>query len=288
MSESVPRAAAPAQAEAWNGYEGRHWADHQAQWDAINAEFNDPLLDAAGIRPGDQVLDIGCGNGAVSRLAARRAAPGRVLAVDLSGPMLRRARETARAEGLENIDFVQADAQLHPLPRDRFAAAVSRFGVMFFADPVAAFRNVAGALRPGGRLAFVCGGEPLRNDWVALVGGLLPPGAAAPAAPLSPTEPGMFSLADPERTRSTLTAAGFSGITVDRAEALPRWGADAEAAADFMLGSGPGRHLTSGLDPEALATARKSLVGKLAAHQGADGVRLRTSAWLVKAVRREA
>jgi SAM-dependent methyltransferase len=282
MPQPQPTAADAEQARAWNGDEGRHWADHQQQWDAVNSGFNEPLLNAASIGRGDAVLDIGCGNGATTRLAARRAAPGRALGLDLSGPMLERARASAREEGVDNAEFVQADAQLHAFPQGRFDAAISRFGVMFFADPVAAFGNIAGALRGGGRLAFICGGEPARNDWVTAVSAL---GSALPEAPSTSPAPGMFSLAEPDRIRSVLSAAGYTGITVDRAEATTRWGEDAESVTDFLLGSGPGRHLTSGLDADVLAGVRKTLTDQLAAHQRPDGLRLRSSAWLATATR---
>ncbi|WP_203587848.1 class I SAM-dependent methyltransferase [Actinospica acidiphila] len=130
------------QYEAWNGYEGRHWADHQARYDALNDGVNGPLLEAAALGSTDTVLDISCGNGSVTRLAARHAR--RAVGIDLSAPMLERARATAEAEGLPHVTHVQGDAQVHAFERATFDVAVSRYGVMFFADPVAAFRNIAG------------------------------------------------------------------------------------------------------------------------------------------------
>ena len=144
------------QAEAWNTDEGVHWAAHAERYDAMIAAFTQPLLDAATIGDSDSVLDIGCGNGQTSRLAARRAIRGRVVGLDLSGPMLARARDLAVAEGLTNVAFEQGDAQVRALVPASFDVAISRFGVMFFADPVAAFRNVGRGLRPRGRLVF-CG-----------------------------------------------------------------------------------------------------------------------------------
>ncbi|SBT38011.1 class I SAM-dependent methyltransferase [Micromonospora auratinigra] len=134
------------QEQAWNGYEGRHWADHQARYDAINSGFNQVLLDP--VRPGDRVLDVGCGTGQLTRLAARRSATGHALGVDLSAPMLDRAVASAADEGVHNVGFVRADAQVRPFPADAFDVLLSRFGVMFFADPVAAFANLRRALRP--------------------------------------------------------------------------------------------------------------------------------------------
>src|SRR3569833_290281 len=142
-----------AQAEAWNGYEGGHWAAHQSRYDAVNSGFNAPLLAAAAIGEHDRVLDVGCGNGQLTRLAARRARFGHATGLDLSAPMLERARATAAEEGVANVTFARGDAQVHPFPAGAFDVAVSRFGAMFFADPVAAFANVGRAERAGGRAA---------------------------------------------------------------------------------------------------------------------------------------
>lgn len=124
------------QAEAWNGYEGRHWAEHQARYDEVNSGFNEVLLDAADIGPHDRMLDIDCGNGQVTRLAAARGSG--AVGIDLSAPMLARARLSAVAEGVGDVVFEQGDAQVHPFPAGAFDVALSRFGVMFFTDPVAA------------------------------------------------------------------------------------------------------------------------------------------------------
>ncbi len=198
------------QYEAWNGYEGWHWADHQARYDALNDELNAPLLDAAALRDTDTVLDIGCGNGSVTRLAARRAR--HAVGIDLSAPMLERARTTAETEGLHNVTHVQGDAQVHPFEPSAFDVALSRYGVMFFADPVAAFGNIAGALREGGRLAFVCPQSFDRLDQARIFE------AVAQYAPLpdltAASATGPASFADPSRTREVLSAAGFEGIDV--------------------------------------------------------------------------
>src|SRR3954454_17380587 len=187
----------PPQAEAWNGYEGGHWAAHQDRYDAVNSGFNDRLLAAAAIGSQDEVLDVGCGNGQVTRLAARRAR--RAAGLDLSAPMLARARATAEEEGLANVTFEQGDAQIHPFPAGAYDVAFSRFGIMFFADPVAAFANIGRALRPGGRVAFLSLRDLASSDLgsvFAVMGGQVPP---RPAAGLGPA-----SLADPDRIRQVL------------------------------------------------------------------------------------
>ncbi|MGW4805569.1 class I SAM-dependent methyltransferase [Kitasatospora sp. NPDC004272] len=277
-----------AQSDAWNGPEGRYWSEHQDRWNAVNEGFDAPLLAAAAIDARTRVLDVGCGAGQTARLAARTAAA--VLGLDLSAPMLATARALAAAEGLDRIAFEQGDAQVHPLPAAAFDAAISRFGVMFFDDPVAAFTNLARALRPGGRLAFVCMADPARTEWVRLydtVRELL----GVPAQEPGPADgPGMFSLADPATVHRTLDAAGFGRVHAEPVESAGRFGRDPEEAADLLLGSGPGRHLLTLLDPEhpedAAPRAHAAFTTALAPHRHPDGVRLRTAAHLVTAVRR--
>ncbi|MEV7615814.1 class I SAM-dependent methyltransferase [Streptomyces sp. NPDC089799] len=273
------------QATAWNGPEGTHWARNQDRWNAVNGGFDEPLLTAAAVTGDRRTLDLGCGAGHTTRLAARRAPGGHALGVDLSGPMLAEARARAAAGGPANVSFLRADAQVHAFGAAAFDAAVSRYGVMFYGDPEAAFGNVGRALRPGGRLAFVCPAAPGDNGWVtamASLDGILPVGGFA-----SPGDgPGMFSLADPDRVRALLTAAGYTGIAVDEVTAYGTWGRDAADAADFLLATGPGRHLMGQAEGTARARAREALTDHLAGHAGPDGtVRLLSTSWLVTADR---
>ncbi|MFE7135952.1 class I SAM-dependent methyltransferase [Streptomyces sp. NPDC057638] len=269
-----------AQSEAWNGYEGTHWATHQDRWNAVNAGFDRPLLDAAAVSDGDRVLDIGCGGGATTRLAARAAGErGHALGLDLSAPVLERARDRAAREEITNVSFEQADAQVHPLPGGSFDVAISRFGVMFFADPLAAFTNVAGALRPGGRAAFLTAADPGGNEWLqALVslGDLLPVQGFG-----TPGGPGMFSLADPGTALSLLTAAGFQDVAAEHVQAYGTWGRDAGDAADFLLGSGPGRHLLAEAAPGIRAEVRERLVERLRPYERDGALRLLSTGWLL-------
>ncbi|MFH8611590.1 class I SAM-dependent methyltransferase [Streptomyces sp. NPDC018029] len=271
------------QAQAWNGYEGDHWASNQDRWDAVNEGLNSPLLDAASLGRDDRVLDIGCGAGQTTRLAARRASGGHALGLDLSAPMLARARDTARREGIANVSFEQGDAQVHALAPAAYDVAISRYGVLFFADPVAGFGNICGALRPGGRAAFICGAYPEENEWLqafAELRDLLPIGGFG-----KPGGPGMFSLADVDRTCEILSAAGFEGVGATRVEAYGTWGRDAADAAGFLLGSGPGRHLASRATPDTRARALHRLTEILRPHEKDGALRLRSTALLVTAVR---
>ena len=272
------------QATAWNGYEGEQWAANQDRWDAVNGEFNEPLLDAAAIGAEDRVLDIGCGNGQTTRLAARRAPRGTALGLDLSGPMLARARATAAADGIGNVRFEQADAQVHALPAGEFDVAISRFGIMFFSDPVAAFANIGRALRPGGRLAFVCMQDLTRSDvfrvpMTAIAQHVRPPAFSGPGYP------GMFSLVEPARITEVLTAAGFDRVTHTGVKRQARWGADADDAAAFFLASGPVRALLAGTDAATVDRVRESIAGSLRPYEQPEGVRLALAAWLVTASR---
>ncbi|MFE3716726.1 class I SAM-dependent methyltransferase [Streptomyces cyaneofuscatus] len=272
------------QAQAWNGPEGAHWARNQDRWNAVNEGFDEPLLDAAGIAGDHRTLDLGCGSGQTTRRAALRAPRGHALGLDLSGPMLAEARIRAEREGVTNASFVQGDTQVHPFEEGWFDAAVSRYGVMFFADPVAAFGNVRRALRPGARLAFITPAEAELNGWVTAMASLrdfLPIGDFG-----APGLPGMFSLAAPDRIREVLDAAGFTSIDAVRTQVYGTWGRGAEDAAALLLDTGPGRHLMEQADPATRTRARRTLTDHLRAHETADGtVRLLSTSWLVTADR---
>ncbi|MFB7572399.1 class I SAM-dependent methyltransferase [Streptomyces sp. NPDC056165] len=202
----------------------------------------------------------------------------------------------AAEEGLDRITFEQGDAQIHPLPTFAFDVAISRFGVMFFDDPVAAFSNIGRALRLGGQLAFVCMADPTRSEWVPMFGtarAYLPLPAEEPA---TADGPGMFSLADPSVIHRILDAAGFDKVRTEPVETVSDFGRDAHDAADHLLGSGPGQHLVKLLDsassvdsadrPSSTDSVRAAFTVALAAHEQPAGVHLRTSAWLVTATRR--
>lgn len=274
------------QEQAWNGYEGAYWAQNQDRWDAVNAGFNEPLLAAAEIGERDRVLDVGCGAGCTTRLAARRAVGGHALGLDLSAPMLARAQASAQGEGLGNVAFEQADAQVHQFGPGIFDAVISRYGVMFFADPVAAFANIGRALRPGGRMAFICAADARRNEWFQALAALR---SHLPTADFGdfgePDSPGMFSLADPARIHEVMSAAGFAHIDAVPMEVYGTWGRDADEVATFLLATGPGQYLTSQAGHGVRDRAHKALADVLRDHKEDGAVRLRSAAWLVTADR---
>jgi SAM-dependent methyltransferase len=270
------------QDEYWNAVEAGHWVEYQDRYDALLAPLDGHLLQAADISDRDHVLDVGCGCGATTRAAARRASAGSALGIDLSAAMLERARAVADQDALTNVRFVRGDAQVHDFGPSAFDLAISRFGVMFFADPVAAFANLARAARDGGRIVFLCWQELLRNDWI-----LVPGAAAATYVPLpepgAPDEPGPFSLADPDRVRRILSAAGWRDVDLQEVREPLCVGADADDAVAFLRGTGFARRLFEDVDEVTVGRAIDAVRDALAAHESPDGVVFGSAAWLVSA-----
>lgn len=268
-------------AAAWDGAEGQHWATHAERYEAASILHWQALLHSVDIAMHDVVLDIGCGAGRSTRDLARMAASGCVFGVDLSSPMLERARRSAEAEGLTNVHFEQADAQVHPFPADRFDMAVSSFGAMFFADPVAAFTNIGRALGGDGRLAMLAWRQLTDNEWVAAVREALALGRAI-AEPV-PGAPGPFGLAAREHTEHVLASAGFTDIGFEQVDAPIRWGTDTDDAFSFVSTLGITRGLTQDLDPSSHGRALEALRRTLAEHETDDGVMFAGASWLITA-----
>ena len=269
-------------AAAWEE-EGRHWAQHADRQDRAVARHHARLMEAAAVTGHSVVLDVGCGNGQVTLDAARQAGNGSALGVDLSPDMLVQARERAITAGLPNATFEQADAQVHRFTRAGFDLAVSRFGAMFFADPVAAFTNIGDALHAGGRLKLLVWQGLDKNDWLLAIRNALAMGRDLPSPP--PNAPGPFGLADPDHVRRVLTEAGFTAIGMDSVEEPIWFGSDADDAHDFLRGIGPVRGLTQDLDEDTKAAAFEQLRTTVAAHEVPEGVQFDTAAWLITAHR---
>jgi len=270
------------QAEAWDGPDGEFWAAHQARFDATISPHHAQLMAAAAIAPGERVLDIGCGNGLTSRDAARAAGDqGEVLGVDLSGPMLALAAQLAKDEGLGNVRFEQGDAQVYPFPEEAFDVVMSRFGVMFFADPVAAFVNVASAVRPGGRLVMAVWGAVPDNEWITALLDAVALGRDLPKPP--PGAPGPFSMADQNHTRGVLTGAGFTDVAFTRSEHAAHFGSDADDAFGFVSQLNVLQALMADLDEPAKAKGLDNLRATVAAHETPDGVIFRSASWVMTA-----
>ena len=250
-------------------------------YDAELRLYNIRLRDAAAVGSHDRVLDVGCGTGLTTREAARAAVAGNALGVDISAPSLELARTISAAEGLRNVSFQQADAQVHRFPRAQFDVCVSRFGTMFFADPVPAFTNIGLALRPSARLVMLVWQHADRNEWSTVVRQALSAGAATPAGPAS--GPNAFSLADPAVTEGILRAAGFAEISFTEVREPVYYGPDGAAAYEAILGLQQAGGLLAALEPEAAAQARRRLRAAVAEHDTDAGVYFDSRAWLIAA-----
>jgi SAM-dependent methyltransferase len=272
------------QFHAWNGDDGNDWLVHADRYDAASARYDPRLLTGAQITAADRVLDIGCGAGVSTRAAARAAVDGSATGIDLSAPLLAEGRRRSEAAGLTNITFVQGDAQVHPFQPEAFDVAISRFGVMFFGDPVAAFANIGRALRPDGRLSLLAWQGLARNEWLRTV---LEPLAAGRVLPEPPTgAPGPFGLADPDGVRRILTTAGFADVDLADTREPVWFGADADDAYAFVRALGVTRALLRGLDEPTRNGALEALRSRLGERDGPDGVLLGAAAWLITARRR--
>jgi SAM-dependent methyltransferase len=269
------------QARAWDGDEGAYWAEHAEYFERSLARYDGAFLAAARVGPADRVLDVGCGTGKNARDAARLAAAGSVLGVDLSARMIGVARETAARERLGNVSFEQADAQVHPFPDAAFDVAISRTGAMFFGDPVAAFGNIARALRPGGRLVLLVWAPPPENEWITEITTAFAAGRVLPPPP--PDAPGPFSLSDPDRVRRVLTTAGFADPEIEAVHEPMWFGPDAAAAHRFLVGFTS--WMLEGLDDAGRTRALDDLRASLEAHETGNGVRFGSATWLVSSER---
>jgi ubiquinone/menaquinone biosynthesis C-methylase UbiE len=274
------------QIQYWNEQVGPKWVQLQNFIDAQIRPLGEIAIDRAGLKAGERVLDVGCGCGDAALAIAGRLGPtGEVVGIDISGPMLERARRAAQEAGIGNARFEHSDAQTHRFEPQSFDLAFSRFGVMFFADPAAAFANIRGALRPHGRLAFVCWRSLQENVWVRV------PLAAAlqhiPPPPIPPPDaPGPFAFADPDRLRDILARAGFADVRLEKIdESLSVAGeGGVELAAEFLVQMGPvGRILRELDDAAALSRVTDAVREALRPYATERGVRMPSAAWVVTA-----
>jgi SAM-dependent methyltransferase len=267
----------------WNGPGGQHWTDRQQTQDVLLAPVSDILIDRAKAKAGERIIDVGCGCGATTiALAQKVGQTGHVFGVDISAPMLARARQVAPA-GLP-VEFVLADATVHPFEPASSDLLVSRFGVMFFAEPALSFANMRKALRPSGRLTFACWREPRDNPW------LMAPLQAAykhvPKLPqLGPEDPGPFSFAAEQRVHRILGEAGFSDIAMEPCNLSldVAVGRGLAAAVEASLEIGPASRALEGQPSDLRAAATKSIRDVLAPFAKGNTVPLAASIWIVTA-----
>jgi SAM-dependent methyltransferase len=275
---------------AANEQQARYWHERSAHWLAAEARydvqlrpFGERLLEVAAPTPPEAVLEVGCGAGATTVALGEALCPdGAVLAVDIASAMVAHTRQRAAEAGLACVEAVEADAQVHPFERRRFDVVVSRFGLMFFADPAAAFGNLARALRPGGRIAFACWQSADRNPWSALPKAAAAAHVAVPVVP--PDAPGPLSLADPERIRALLAGAGFSGAGIEPFEVdLLLGGGGALDDAVGFVAEGSLATVLAAAGPAARDAAVAAVRDALAPYETARGVVMPAAAWLVTA-----
>jgi len=275
------------QIEYWNETSGPKWAALGDVIDRQIAPLGRAAMERAALAAGERVLDVGCGCGHTSLELAGRVGPaGAVLGADISAVMLEQARERARAAGLPHLRFENVDAQTHDFGPDAFDVAYSRFGVMFFADPRAAFANLLRGLRPGGRLSFVCWQELGRNPWMRIPVAAVAQHVALPV-PASPEAPGPFAFADAERVQRILVAAGFADV---RAEPLEReldvaGGADLGATVDFLLQIGPAGAALREAGAGVREKVARAVLEAIAPFETPAGVRMPAAAWIFSAAR---
>ncbi|MFV0258889.1 MAG: class I SAM-dependent methyltransferase [Acidimicrobiales bacterium] len=267
------------QQELWNGPTGSHWADRADRFERMVAPFHQALLEAVPPAADAAVLDVGCGTGQTTRAMAARATHGRAVGLDISGPMLSVATARAARAGLANVEFRLADAQVAPLDRGAFDTAVSQFGGMFFADPVAAYANLHRAVRPGGSLGLLVWRTVQENQWMMELIRCL--ADRRPLPKRSPGAPGPFAFADPDRVTRTLDDAGWADIELTALDAPTTVGADVDEA--LQMGLGLGEWILDGADD----AERDEAIGRLRRRYqelvGPDGVTVSGAAWLVTA-----
>ncbi|MFC8525796.1 class I SAM-dependent methyltransferase [Nocardia sp. NPDC057227] len=268
-----------AQTAAWDGAEGAYWAANHDIFEAVLERYQPAFDRAAAIRPQHRVLDIGCGTGASTRAAATIAHRGHATGVDLSSRMIDVARGLAAREGLRNISFERADAQLHPFEPGH-DVVISQTGAMFFDDPEAAFANLARSLRPAGRMILLTWQSADQQEWLdaftLALTGRTPPQPPAGA-------PGPFSLSDPARVTALLERASFTAVELTAVRETTTYGRTVEQAHTFLRGLLG--WMLADQEPARRAASLDALRATLATHATADGVRFESAAWLITATR---
>jgi SAM-dependent methyltransferase len=263
----------------WNGEAGEKWVKAQDRLDAMLAPVTADVLKAAAAKPGEHVLDIGCGCGETSIILAKAGA--RVTGIDISRPMLARAKQRAIEGRVDGFEAIEADAS-----ERRFEATydllVSRFGVMFFADADAAFANLRKALKPGGRLAFACWREPRANEWVSVPVGAIRP-HVPPQPPLAPEDPGPFAFADLARVRRILANAGFDSIAARPFDSPMQLGETLEDALAHIQEFGPVSRMMTPASDDEKARAATALRRALEPYASKKPIALNGATWIVTA-----
>lgn len=285
MQRIDPQGPNAQQIKFWNEEAGPRWIRLHQDITAHIRPLGERVIARVPIAPSARVLDVGCGCGETTFYVARLVGPeGIAIGVDISAPMLHEAQERAKSMDILNVHFDHADAQTADLGEHLYDAMISRFGVMFFSDPVKAFQNIRRALKPRAPMGFICWRTVKENPWLSLVMQALAKHIALPVP--DPHAPGPFAFADGERVRSLLATAGFEDVhveAVDETLLLAGRVMGLEEAVDFMMQVGPGPALLKDVSDDIKETVRNSVREAVRPHLSEEGVRMKAAAWIVTA-----
>ena len=284
--QSTPSVANANLFDYWNGNHGDKWVAHRDTFDGMIASHGRAAMVAADINPGKRVIDVGCGFGSTTlEIADMVGSAGQTLGIDFSGPMIAAARARIASRGADDppIDFIQADVQTHDFAPASADILFSRYGVMFFDDPVTAFANLHTSLaQDGGRLAFVCWRTPQENTWMSG-----PMGIARDFVELAPPPPagtpGIFAFADKDRIAQILNQAGFRDIAITALDLSVNVGPNIEAAADNAITLAPWAAVLADVAPETVAEIKARIIERFGSFVGPKGVEIPSASWLVHA-----
>jgi SAM-dependent methyltransferase len=271
----------------WNGPAGDKWARLDDIQDEILEAVGLAAMDACDIRPGHSVLDVGCGSGTTTlEIAHRVGGKGRVVGIDISTPLLDVGRARLYAQQIGRVTLENRDAATFPFETETFDRVYSRFGVMFFVDPIAAFVNIRNGMKAGGRFVFVCWQKLNKNPWMEIPLRIalqhLPP-----PPPPEPGAPGPLAFADPKTVRRILSSAGFEGLVIEPLEASFAFGPDVPTAVDRLIQMGPASRLLSKASSEdAIAKVSNELGNAIADFRTDSGVEIGGATWIVNATGR--
>ncbi len=271
--------------EDWAGALGEKWLANLDKFENMIAPIGDALIAEAKPARGENVIDIGCGGGATTLAIARAVAQtGTATGLDISPALSTEVLRRAAADGIRNISCITADATTAKLPKSAYDLIFSRFGVMFFSDPVRAFANLRGALKPGGRLAFACWAPATENQWLLSVMGVLPKYVELPAP--VPRAPGPFAFAEPNYVKEILTGAGFADIRIDAwrgVQFLAGKGSTPKSATEFVLTALSVGDIVKAQTPDIQAKIQRDVEDVFAQFATPEGVAMQATAWIVKA-----
>jgi SAM-dependent methyltransferase len=272
------------QREYWTR-EGEKWTRDPDRIERLNGEFGTVMLDAAQLSAGERVLDVGCGTGATTIEAAGRVTPsGAAVGIDISRPLIAVASQGVEHAGTNNVDFIEADAQVYPFEEDAFDAIVSRFGTMFFEDPGAAFANLARAVRRGGRMAIVCWQDVLLSEWTAVIGGAAATHLGFPDFG-PPGAPGPYAFADGDRLKGIVEAGGFQDVTLEGVTRPMLMGSDVDDVVSFFTSLELVVEWFASHPEDKVEATVAAVREALAPYSGPEGVIMSGSVWLVSAYR---